>query len=255
MLSNEVPHMTAVNTMASEQARAAAQTAVRNGEHQLAELRRLAEQMRAQFALMERAKVMVLPGTRLTRVLESVEGSLEIARDLAVEVGEMATAVDAVAAESVPAKTARERAAEFIAAERWTPGETDLQRGRAALLEEFRKPHNLTVSQYAKLAGVSRQQIYKDLSATSPKLLALSVGKAGQRVPDWQLEDRSRELTRLVMDAAPELDAWTVYHALSSPSGALEGRAPVDAVKQKGRAVESLATLVLEELGIRAEPA
>ena len=123
------------------------------------------------------------------------------------------------------------------------------------MLEEFQKPHNLTVSQYAKLAGVSRQQIYKDLGAEFPKLLALSVRKAGQRLPDWQLEDRPRELTQLVMHAAPELDGWTLYNALGSPSGALEGRAPVDAVKLKDQAVESLATLVLEELGIRAEPA
>lgn len=246
--------MPAVKTPGSEQARAA-QTAVRDGQHQLAELRRLAEQMRAQFARMERAEVMEFAGLRLRQVLESLEGSLEIARDLAVEVSEMAVAVDAIAAVPFPANTARERAAEFIVPERWTPGETDLQRGRAALLEEFQRPHNLTVSQYARLAGVSRQQIYKDLSPASPKLLALSIGKAGQRVPDWQLEARPRELTRLVMSAAPELDAWTIYRALSTPSGALGGRAPVDAVKQKGRAIESLATLVLEELGIHAERA
>ena len=158
------------------------------------------------------------------------------------------------AVKSTPTKSDWKRAAEFIAAERWTPSETDLQRGRA-LLEEFRKPHNLPVSQYARLAGVSRQQIYKDLSATPPKLLALSVGKAGQRVPDWQLEELPRELTRLVADAAPELDAWTIYYALRAPSGAFEGRAPVDAVKEKGRSARSLATLVLEELGIHAESA
>jgi hypothetical protein len=165
----------------------------------------------------------------------------------------MAAAVDKEPVKSAPAKSARERAAEFIAAERWTPGGTDLQRGRAALLEEFRKPHNVTVSEYARLAGVSRQQIYKDLNTSPPKLMALSVGKAGQRLPDWQLEERPRELTRLIAGAAPDLDAWTIYHALRTPSGALEGRAPVDAVKRKGLAVRSLATLVLEELGIHAE--
>jgi hypothetical protein len=171
---------------------------------------------------------------------------------LALEVSDMTITVDD-AVKSAPAKSAAERAAEFVAAERWTPGETDLQRGRAALLAEFRKPHNLTVSEYAKLAGVSRRQIFKDLQATPPKLLALSAGKAGQRVPNWQLERRPRELTRLVTDAAPELDAWSIYYALRTPSGALEGRAPVDAVQQKGRAVSWLATLVLEELGIHAE--
>lgn len=164
----------------------------------------------------------------------------------------MAAAVDKEAVKSAPAKSARERAAEFIAAERWTPSGTDLQRGRAALLEEFQKPHNVTVSEYARLAGVSRQQIYKDLNTSPPKLLALSVGRAGQRLPDWQLEERPRELTRLVAAVAPGLGAWTIYHALHSPLGALEGRAPVVAVKQKGQDVRSLATLVLEELGIHA---
>lgn len=245
--------MTALKTT-SGQARPT-QTAVSQGEHQLAELGSLADEMRAQLAFMKRANTRVLAGSRLSRVLESVEGSLEIARDLAAEVREMAGAVESVAAEPVQTNAARERAAEYISNERWVPGETDLQRGRAALLEEFRKPHNLTVSQYAKLAGVSRQQIYKDLSAAPPKLLALSAGKTGQRLPDWQLEERPRELTRLVMHAAPELDAWTVYRALSNPSGALGGQPPVDAVNRKGRAAESLAALVLEELGIRAESA
>jgi hypothetical protein len=247
-------HVTAVEPTTNKHARAAPLT-VRNGERQLAELEHLVAQMRAQFVLIKRRSKLRIAKARLKRVLESLEGSLEIARDLALEVNDMVGAVDDDAVESAPAKSARERAAEFIAAERWTPGETDLQRGRAALLEEFHKPHNLTVSKYAKLAGVSRQQIYKDLNANPPKLLALSVGKAGQRMPDWQLEERPRELTRLVADAAPELDAWTIYRALGTPSGALEGRAPVDAVKHKGQAAGSLATLVLEELGIYAESA
>ena len=99
------------------------------------------------------------------------------------------------------------RLSEMSTAERWTPGASELQRGRAALLAEFRKPHNLPVSEYAKLAGVSRQQIYKDLKAMPPKLLALRVGKGSWRVPDWQLEEHRGELTRLVLDAAPQLDA------------------------------------------------
>lgn len=247
-------HMAAVEPTTNQHAHAAL-VAVRNGQHQLAELQHLVAQMRAQFVLIERRPKRRIVIAQVKRVLESLEGSLEIARDLALEVSDMVNAVGDDAVKSAPTKSARERAAEVMAAERWTPGETDLQRGRAALLAEFQQPHNLTVSEYARLAGVSRQQIYKDLNATPPKLLALSVGKAGQRVPDWQLEALPRELTRLVADAAPELDAWTIYHALRTPSGALEGRSSVDAVKQKGRAVISLATLVLEELGIHTEPA
>ncbi|MEJ8816042.1 hypothetical protein WKW77_33640 [Variovorax ureilyticus] len=151
-------------------------------------------------------------------------------------------------------KSARERAAEFMAARRWAPGEADLQRGQAALLEEAQRPHNLSVREYAKLAGVSPRQVYRDLSTTPPKLLALSAGKGGQRVPDWQLEARPRDLTRFVLDAAPPgLHAWTIYQALCTPSGSLEGRSPVDVAKQTEQAAGSLAKLVLEELGIHAE--
>ncbi len=151
-------------------------------------------------------------------------------------------------------KSVRAHVIEFLA-QRWTPDETTRQRGRKALLVEFQKPHNLAVGKYAKLAGVSRQQIYQDLSATPPKLLALSLGKAGKRLPDWQLEQRSLELTRSVINAWPDLDSWTIYHALSTPSGALNGRAPVDAVKREGQAVEAVAMLVLEELGIHVQSA
>ena len=55
---------------------------------------------------------------------------------------------------------------------RWTPTETDVQRGRAVLLESFNQPHNLPIPEYAKLADKSRQQIYKDILAR--RLLALN---------------------------------------------------------------------------------
>ena len=59
---------------------------------------------------------------------------------------------------------------------------------------------------------------------------------------------------RLVLAAAPELDAWTIFHALRTPSGVFEGRAPIYVVK-KGQAIGLVVTLVLEELGIHAKPA
>lgn len=62
---------------------------------------------------------------------------------------------------------------------RWTPTETDVQRGRAVLLESFNQPHNLPIPEYAKLADKSRQQIYKDILAR--RLLALNVGPRGQK--------------------------------------------------------------------------
>ena len=63
---------------------------------------------------------------------------------------------------------------------RWTPAETDVQRGRAVLLESFNQPHNLPIPEY-KLADKSRQQIYKDILAR--RLLALNVGRAARSCP------------------------------------------------------------------------
>ncbi|MBN0031158.1 integrase, partial [Pseudomonas aeruginosa] len=57
------------------------------------------------------------------------------------------------------------KAAALRADTRWAPNETDVQRGRAVLLETFNQPHNLQPAEFAKLADKSRQQIYKDILA------------------------------------------------------------------------------------------
>ena len=68
----------------------------------------------------------------------------------------------------------KRKTAALRAERRWAPTETDVQRGRAVLLETFNQPHNLPPAEYAKLADKSRQQIYKDILAR--RLLALNVG-------------------------------------------------------------------------------
>ena len=68
------------------------------------------------------------------------------------------------------------KAAALRADTRWAPNETDVQRGRAVLLETFNQPHNLPPAEFAKLADKSRQQIYKDILAR--RLLALKRGAA-----------------------------------------------------------------------------
>src|SRR3989344_3100219 len=77
--------------------------------------------------------------------------------------------------ETVPQAMAR-KAAALRADTRWAPTETDIQRGRAALLETFSQPHNLPIPEFAKLADKSRQQIYKDILAR--RLLASGCGDA-----------------------------------------------------------------------------
>jgi hypothetical protein len=123
----------------------------------------------------------------------------------------------------------------------------DIQRGRAELLHEFERPHNLPLSDFVRLAHKSRQQIYKDITAR--RLLALDVGRRGQRIPDWQLEAPGLHLTRTVLQAVEDVDAWTVYRALAEPCEALGGKSPV-ASANRGN-VDAVARVVLASLGVQ----
>jgi hypothetical protein len=131
---------------------------------------------------------------------------------------------------------------------RWAPGETDIQRGRAALLEAFAQPHNLPLTEFARLADKSRQQIYKDID--SRRLLALNVGPRGQKLPDWQLAPVKQQLTQTVLQEAEGIDNWTIYRALSEPLGALGGLSPVVAVSPAS--IDYVASAVLNVLGVHA---
>lgn len=138
------------------------------------------------------------------------------------------------------------KAAALRAGRRWTPSDTDIQRGRAALLEAYDQPHNLPLPEFARLANKVRQQIYKDIEAG--RLLALNVGPRGQKLPDWQLDPVKQRLTQAVLQGAAGVDAWTLYRALSEPLEGLAERAPVDAVTAGSE--ESVANAVLNVLGV-----
>ena len=161
-------------------------------------------------------------------------------------------AVSRTAASSVDEALARKVRA-LHAGVRWTPSATDLQRGRRALLDAFEQPQNLPLPAFARLAHKSRQMIYKDLAARPPRLLALSVGPRRQRLPDWQLDPLGLRLTREVLAQAADVDAWTLYRALSEPLEGLGDRPPVEAVGRQG--VEAVAQAVLGALGIESEGA
>ena len=143
-------------------------------------------------------------------------------------------------------QTVARKAAALRASTRWAPGETDIQRGREALLEAFEQPHNLAVTEFARLAHKSRQQIYKDIEAR--RLLALNVGPRGQKLPDWQLDPVKQRLTLTLLQGAARVDAWTLYRALSEPLEGLAGRSPVEAVT--GDSVDEVARAVFNVLGI-----
>ena len=135
----------------------------------------------------------------------------------------------------------------FRGAQRWEPSATEIQRGRVLTLKEFRKPHNLPVIEFALLAGKSRQQIYKDVEMR--RLLALSIGARGQRIPDWQLDPVRKNLTQTLLERAPDVDKWTLYYALSEPNQDFSGKSPIKSVTV-GNMERILGTL-LSQLGIR----
>lgn len=143
-------------------------------------------------------------------------------------------------------QTLARKAADLRADTRWVPGETDIQRGRAALLEAFDQPHNLPLPEFARLANKSRQQIYKDIDTR--RLLALNVGPRGQKLPDWQLDSVTQQFTQGVLQRATEVDNWTLYRALSEPLEGLGGRSPIDVVT--AASVDEVTKAVFNVLGI-----
>lgn len=143
-------------------------------------------------------------------------------------------------------QTLARKASALRADTRWSPRETEIQRGRAAMLEAFEQNHNLPLPDFARLANKSRQQIYKDIEAR--RLLALNVGPRGRRLPDWQLDPVKQRLTQIVLQAAPEVDTWTLYRALSEPLEGLAGRSPAEVVTADS--VDAVARVIFNVLGV-----
>lgn len=162
----------------------------------------------------------------------------------------VAAATTTASGTSPPTETLRRKAESLRAATSWAPTAADVQRGRAELLREFERPHNLPLVDFVRLAHKSRQQVYKDIAAR--RLLALGIGRRGQRIPDWQLESPGLQLTRAVLQSAEDVDTWTVYRALAEPSEALAGQSPAASVNRGN--VDAMARVVLASLGVqRAE--
>lgn len=138
------------------------------------------------------------------------------------------------------------RVAELRASERWAPSDHDLARGREILVREFDKPEFLTLEKFAHLADRSREQICDDIA--SRRLLALNVRPRGQRIPQWQLDQRVQQLTCAVL-AKASLDDWTVYWALTTGYDSLSGKSPVSLAGM--RDPHRLASIVLAHLGVQ----
>lgn len=103
-----------------------------------------------------------------------------------------------------------------------------IQRKRAEMLAIYESPGILPVQMFGKLAGKSKDQINRELKAG--KLLSISLGNRGQRVPDWQLVPLKLKLAQAMLKQAPDNEAWDLYHLLTKPHPGLDDRAAIDIV-------------------------
>lgn len=105
---------------------------------------------------------------------------------------------------------------------------SNIQKERAQMLAIYESPTNLALPAFARLAGKSRDQINREIKAA--RLLSLSLGNRGQRIPDWQLESLKLRVVLPVIGRAPEIGSWEIYRMLSEPHKKLRGSSPVHAV-------------------------
>lgn len=108
------------------------------------------------------------------------------------------------------------------------PKVSTIQREREEMLAIYESPNNLPVPLFGRLAGKSKDQINRELKAG--KLLAVSLGNRGQRVPDWQLVPLKHNLAQTLMNLCPHADSWDLYRMLTTPLSDLGDRAAIDAV-------------------------
>ena len=108
------------------------------------------------------------------------------------------------------------------------PEVSAIQREREEMLAMYESPSCLPVPLFGKLAGKSKDQINRELKAG--KLLSISLGNRGQRVPDWQLVPLKHKLAQVLMNQRPHADSWDLYRMLTQPHPDLGDRAAIDAV-------------------------
>ncbi len=108
------------------------------------------------------------------------------------------------------------------------PEVSAIQREREEMLAMYETPNNLPVPLFGKLAGKSKDQINRELKAG--KLLSISLGNRGQRVPDWQLVPLKHKLAQVLMNQCPRADSWDLYRMLTRPHPDLSDRAAIDIV-------------------------
>ncbi|PVZ41179.1 integrase arm-type DNA-binding domain-containing protein [Pseudomonas sp. CC120222-01a] len=103
-----------------------------------------------------------------------------------------------------------------------------IQKERVDMLAIYEAPTTLPLPVFARLAGKSRDQLNRDIKAR--RLLSLSLGNRGQRIPDWQLDPLKLKLVVAVFEALPAMSSWDAYRMLGEPHSKLRGSAPYSVV-------------------------
>lgn len=124
---------------------------------------------------------------------------------------------------------------------------SDIQSERSEMLATFEASSNLPLLVFARLAGKSRDQINRDIKAR--RLLSLSLGNRGQRIPDWQLDPLRYKLVLAVLMQSPDMDSWKLYRTLCKPHERLKGRSPIDVLTLEN--FDVTARIVCTALGSR----
>lgn len=115
---------------------------------------------------------------------------------------------------------------------------------RINLIEMYESPHNIKVIDFAKLVGKSRRMVSYDIC--DGKVLALSMGNRGLRVPDWHLDPLKNGLIASILQKSRGIDAWTVYLALVKPLLAFSGHSAIEAVTPRN--LDAIKAAVTAEL-------
>ncbi len=92
------------------------------------------------------------------------------------------------------------------------PAISDIQRERQAMLAAYEASTNLTVPEFARLAGKSREQVSREIKAG--QLLAIGLGNRGLRLPDWQLDPVRLVQAQAILAKAKS--PWEAFWALST---------------------------------------
>lgn len=132
---------------------------------------------------------------------------------------------------TAPSRPAQKRSS-TEAAQGW---QALLERGLRSKVALLQSPEFKTTAQASDLLGIKEPAVRKRIRER--KLFALRMpGQDEYRIPVWALDPAlaGRVTLELLADLPEGVDEWQVYHALSTPAGALDGLRPFECLLHRG---------------------